>query len=107
MSKATGRRAGTASAKRYRGKAVAGPGGVMTDEVGVITGDLTVAIAIVGDQVRVQVQYTGAEEWYTPTGSPAPLAGRTGPAMKTAILRAIRAGLPEGLSDKLGEERLG
>ncbi|MFI6513278.1 hypothetical protein ACIBCT_37230 [Streptosporangium sp. NPDC050855] len=102
MSKATGRRvgkvAGTASAKRYRGKAVAGPGGVMTDEAGVITGDLTVAITVSGDQVQVQVQYTGAEEWYTLTGSPAPLAGRTGSAVKTAILRAIRAGLPEGLT---------
>ncbi|GAA3026579.1 hypothetical protein [Streptosporangium longisporum] len=79
----------------------------MTDEAGVITGDLTAAITIVGDQVQVQVQYTGAEEWYALTGTPVTLAGRTGREVETVGLRAIRAGLPEGLCDKLGEERLG
>ena len=52
----------------------AGPGGAMTDEVGVITGDLTVATSLQPDgRAGVAVQYTDADEWYTLTGSPAPL----------------------------------
>ncbi len=41
-------------------------GGVMTDEVGVITGRLTVRTEVddAGDVV-LHVQYTGAEGWYT------------------------------------------
>ena len=35
-----------------------GPGGVMTDEVGVVTGDLI-----------VRVQYKDADEWYVVTGT--------------------------------------
>ncbi|MFJ9428410.1 hypothetical protein ACIRQY_02000 [Streptomyces sp. NPDC101490] len=51
----------------------AGPGGAMTVEVGVITGDLTLCTSHRTDGlVDVAVQYTGAEEWYTLTGSPAP-----------------------------------
>ncbi|MFE9404728.1 hypothetical protein ACFYNY_23655 [Streptomyces sp. NPDC006530] len=50
---------------------VAGPGGAMTDEVGVITGDLTVRTTRQADnRVAITVQYTGADEWYTLTGSP-------------------------------------
>ncbi|MFD7015373.1 hypothetical protein [Streptomyces sp. NPDC059928] len=49
----------------------AGPGGVMTDDVGVITGDLTVRTTrLASNQVGVQVEYTGADEWYMLTGSP-------------------------------------
>ena len=42
------------------------PGGVMTDEVGVITGRLTVRTDLndAGD-VTVHVQYKDADEWYT------------------------------------------
>jgi len=55
----------------------AGPGGVMTDEVGVITGDLTVRTEV--DQhggLVVHAQYKGAAEWYTVTGGRAHLADR-------------------------------
>lgn len=53
----------------------AGPGGVMTDEVGVVTGDLTVRTELDDDgQVVVKVQYKGADEWYTATGAKAKLA---------------------------------
>ncbi|MFE9258848.1 hypothetical protein [Streptomyces sp. NPDC006879] len=46
----------------------------MTDEVGVITGDLTIATSCLpNDRAAVAIQYTGAEEWYTLTGSPVPL----------------------------------
>lgn len=47
----------------------AGQGGVMTDEVGVVTGDLTLRSELTGDQVKVHVQYKDAEEWYAVTGA--------------------------------------
>ncbi len=54
---------------------VAGPGGVMTDEVGVVTGALTLRTEL-GDtnQVVLRVQYTDAAEWYVVTGGRATLA---------------------------------
>jgi hypothetical protein len=52
----------------------AGPGGVMTDEVGVLTGDLTVRTQYAGGRVSVRVQYRDADEWYAVTGAAAPLA---------------------------------
>ncbi|CAM5678193.1 hypothetical protein SAVIM338S_07246 [Streptomyces avidinii] len=59
----------------------AGPGGAMTDEVGVITGDVTLTTVAGPDgTATVRIQYTGAEEWYTLTGSPAPLPPRSRPA---------------------------
>jgi len=47
-----------------------GPGGVMTDEVGVVTGDLTLRTDV-DDKgtVAVRVQYKDAAEWYTVTGA--------------------------------------
>jgi len=47
----------------------AGPGGVMTDEVGVITGDLTLRTELNNGTALLRVQYRDAEEWYTVTGS--------------------------------------
>jgi hypothetical protein len=52
---------------------VAGPGGVMTDEVGVVTGDLTLQTEVDGGTVVLRVQYKGAAEWYTVTGGKAKL----------------------------------
>ncbi|MFC7344664.1 hypothetical protein [Saccharopolyspora griseoalba] len=40
------------------------PGGVLTDEVGVITGDLELATTCEDGAVRVAVRYAGANEWY-------------------------------------------
>jgi len=49
---------------------VAPPGGVMTDEVGVITGDLELRSAYAeGGSVTVLVRYAGALDWYTVTGA--------------------------------------
>ncbi|MBT8226764.1 MAG: hypothetical protein HKP61_10470 [Dactylosporangium sp.] len=43
-------------------------GGVMTDEVGVITGDLTLVTELDEDgAVLLRVQYLEADEWYTVT----------------------------------------
>ena len=42
------------------------PGGVMTDEVGVVTGELTVVTeSRDGGGYVVRVQYKDADEWYT------------------------------------------
>jgi hypothetical protein len=54
---------------------VPGPGGVMTDEVGVVTGELTLRTEVddAGDLV-VRVQYKDADEWYLVSGAKAHLA---------------------------------
>ena len=46
----------------------AGPGGVMTNEVGVVTGDLTLRTEVKDHDITVKVQYKDADEWYTVTG---------------------------------------
>jgi hypothetical protein len=46
-------------------------GGLMTDEVGAVTGDLEIATRLLDPGLLgVYVRYVGAEEWYTVTGSP-------------------------------------
>ncbi|MCP2262085.1 hypothetical protein LX15_005817 [Streptoalloteichus tenebrarius] len=46
-------------------KFTAAPGGVMTDEVGVITGDLELRTRCDrAGAVTVEVRYAGADEWY-------------------------------------------
>ena len=51
-----------------------GPGGVMTDEVGVVTGELTLRTEHADGRVTLRVQYKDADEWYAVTGGSAPLA---------------------------------
>jgi hypothetical protein len=63
---------------------VAPPGGVMTDEVGVVTGELTLAPFVDGDTVRLRVQYKGADEWYTVSDT----AVKVDPADQEAVERA-------------------
>ncbi|MHB9755406.1 hypothetical protein ACYBSK_13645 [Streptomyces sp. BYX5S] len=78
---------------RMQGDVKAGPGGAMTDEVGVVTGDLTVAtIREDGGRARIAVQYTGADEWYTLTGSPAPLPPEGLEALHAEVLRRVERG---------------
>lgn len=74
---------------------IAGPGGVMTEEVGVITGELTLRTELVADEVTLRVQYKDADEWYVVTGGRTRLAD---PADLDAV-HAIAVGLlhrPEG-----------
>ncbi len=53
----------------------AGPGGVMTVEVGVITGELTLRTELSGGgDVTVRAQYKDADEWYGVQGATAHLA---------------------------------
>ncbi|MCW6004098.1 hypothetical protein K1W54_05805 [Micromonospora sp. CPCC 205371] len=73
----------------------AGPGGVMTDEVGVVTGELTLRTELSGGQVTLRVQYKDADEWYTVTGGRAALKDEA----DLAAVHAIAVGLlnrPEG-----------
>ena len=73
----------------------AGPGGVMTDEVGVVTGELTLRTEHADGRVALRVQYKDADEWYAVTGGSAPLAD---PAALDAV-HTVAVGLlnrPEG-----------
>ncbi|WP_376736472.1 hypothetical protein, partial [Streptomyces broussonetiae] len=61
----------------------------MTDAVGVITGGLTIATSPrPNGRARIVIQYTGAEEWYTLTGSPA--SGLA--ALHTDVVQRVRHG---------------
>jgi len=49
---------------------VAGQGGVMTEEVGVVTGDLELRTTVdSGGVVTAKVRYAGANEWYRVRGA--------------------------------------
>ncbi|MFG2987860.1 hypothetical protein ACGFZK_00795 [Streptomyces sp. NPDC048257] len=79
-------------ARQWQDEVLAGPGGAMTDEVGVITGPLTLrTTAVAGGLVRFDVQYKDADEWYTLTGSPRAHHGAPA-AAHAAALAAVRAG---------------
>jgi uncharacterized protein YcsI (UPF0317 family) len=46
-------------------------GGIITEEVGAVTGNLEVATRpLEAKGIEVTVRYAGAEEWYTVEGSP-------------------------------------
>ncbi|MCX5300307.1 hypothetical protein OG898_28135 [Streptomyces sp. NBC_00193] len=65
----------------------------MTDEVGVITGDVTVTTEPGPDgRASARIQYTGAEEWYTLTGSPAPLPPGGLAVFHQHVVEAVKAG---------------
>ncbi|MFJ3829965.1 hypothetical protein ACIPWI_18610 [Streptomyces sp. NPDC090046] len=79
-------------ARSWEDEVLAGPGGAMTDEVGVITGPLTLRSTEEDWGVlRFDVQYKDADEWYTLTGSPRAHHGAPA-ALHAAALAAIRAG---------------
>jgi hypothetical protein len=74
---------------------VAPPGGVMTDEAGVVTGELTLRTELAGGRVTMRVQYKDADEWYRVTNIGTTLAD---PADLDAV-HAVAVGLlhrPEG-----------
>ncbi len=74
---------------------VAGPGGVMTDEVGVVTGDLELRTTLEGGVLRALVRYEGAEEWYAVTGASCRLADpRDHDAVHQVLLGVLNR--PEG-----------
>ena len=61
---------------------VTGPGGVMTDEVGVVTGELQLETTFADGRAALRVRYKEADEWYTVTGGSAPAAD---PAARDAV----------------------
>ncbi|GAB2983379.1 hypothetical protein GCM10023080_056810 [Streptomyces pseudoechinosporeus] len=84
---------GTPAPERLQSEVTAGRGGAMTDEVGVITGDLTLATtALPGGRAAVTVQYTGAAEWYTLTGSPVPLPPGQLAALHADVVERVQQG---------------
>ncbi|MER7900717.1 hypothetical protein ABTX62_32725 [Streptomyces sp. NPDC096046] len=71
----------------------AGPGGAMTDEVGVITGDLTIATRPLADgHAHIAIQYTDADEWYSLTGSPVPVPAEGLAALHEQVMERVRHG---------------
>ncbi|MGW4562961.1 hypothetical protein ACWEN3_11305 [Streptomyces sp. NPDC004561] len=82
------------SIDQYVDRVTAGPGGAMTDEVGVITGDLTVATILQPDgrTVRVAVQHFDGDRWYTLAGCPAPVPAGALAAYHRDLLGRIRRG---------------
>ncbi|MFJ6793446.1 hypothetical protein [Streptomyces sp. NPDC091268] len=79
--------------EQHTSRVTAGPGGAMTDEVGVITGDLTVTTtAAPRGTARIEVQYTDADEWYTLTGSPVPVPAAGLGDLHERVVDAIRSG---------------
>ncbi|WP_103959144.1 hypothetical protein [Nonomuraea solani] len=76
---------------------VAGPGGVMTAEAGVVTGEVTVRTEVAHDRVTVRIQYVDADEWYEVEGSPLGPAD-SGPRLHREIVQAVQRGLPDGLN---------
>ncbi|MGY3206289.1 hypothetical protein [Streptomyces sp. TE5632] len=79
--------------ERLVDEVMAGPGGAMTDEVGVITGELTVATRLLPDgRAGIAIQYTDADEWYTLTGSPAPVPPDGVAALHAQVLERVRRG---------------
>ncbi|MFF8861280.1 MULTISPECIES: hypothetical protein [unclassified Streptomyces] len=82
------------SINNYVDRVTAGPGGAMTEEVGVITGDLTVATILLSDgrSARVAVQHSDGDTWYTLSGSPAPVPQGQLAAYHRDLLGRIRRG---------------
>jgi len=63
-------------------------GGVLTDEVGAVTGDLELHTRPAGDGIEVEVRYEGARDQYTVSGSPVPTTD-THPEAHLAILHKL------------------
>lgn len=69
---------GAGGAQSRTADIVPGPGGVMTDEVGVVTGELTLRTEYADGKVTLRVQYKDADEWYAVTGGSVPLGDPAG-----------------------------
>jgi hypothetical protein len=72
---------------------VAGPGGVKTIEAGVVTGELMVATADLGNgAARISAKSAGANKWYELEGSPTLIPADGLAVLHEAALDAARAG---------------
>ena len=71
-------------------------GGVMTDEVGAITGELELLTRPGGSGIEARVRYAGARDLYTLSGSPVPSVGTHGQAHQNILRRLTTPGRDEG-----------
>lgn len=67
---------------------------MLTVEAGVVTGDVTVHTTWAADgQASVAVQYSGASDWFTMSGSPVPCASEEESRdLHDAVVAAVREG---------------
>ncbi|CAM5528569.1 hypothetical protein GCM10010230_37370 [Streptomyces narbonensis] len=66
---------------------------MLTDEAGVVTGDVTVHTTWTEGEARVAVQYSGASDWFTMSGSPVPCSTETESRdLHDAVVEAVRQG---------------
>lgn len=66
---------------------------MLTDEAGAVTGDMTVHTTWADGEARVAVQYSGASDWFTMSGSPVPCATEEeSRELHDAVVEAVRAG---------------
>ena len=83
-----GRRQGGPMAEQRTSDLTNRGGGVMTDEVGAVTGDLTLRTDLADDgTVTLTVQYKDADEWYKITGGKVTL---TEPAALDVVPHSLR-----------------
>jgi hypothetical protein len=69
---------------------VAGQGGVMTEEVGVVTGDLELRTTVDGaGVVTAKVRYAGAAEWYRLRGGSCKLVDSKDHAAVHSLLAGV------------------
>jgi hypothetical protein len=74
-----------------------GPGGVMTVEVGVVTGELTLRTEITDTgSVTLRVQYKDAAEWYEVAGGQATLPGPVAQPVAEAVHQLVVGVLTRG-----------
>jgi hypothetical protein len=72
---------------------IAGTGGVPTEEAGVLHGELNVHTTWADGQAIVTVQYLGASDWYTISGSPVECSSEERSRdLHQAVVSAVRAG---------------
>ncbi len=69
-----------------------GAGGVRTDEAGIITGEVSVRTMWKDGQAHIAVQYGGAPQWCTMTGSPLSCSERASRTVHQSAVEAVRAG---------------
>ncbi|MEO3975010.1 hypothetical protein [Streptomyces sp. CAU 1734] len=70
-----------------------GSGGVLTVEVGILSGDLTVHTTWAAGEARVAVQYSGASDWFTMAGSPTPCRSEEDSrTLHQAVVQAVEDG---------------
>ena len=67
-------------------------GGVLTDEVGAITGDLELLTRPTDSGIETEVRYAGANDLYTVTGSPVPTTDTHDKAHEAILQRLTTPG---------------